>query len=393
MAHRYRHEGQGATVVGVLLVGLWSASALSVQAEETNPAHHWRYEAMVDVSYAADFNHPDNDLWRSKTTTRRVNRLAPNLILGSVSKEPTTDSRWGLEFGVQGGYDVNALAPAPGGDRPVEGAESLRHFSRANVAYLAPVGNGLTLRAGLFQSYIGYQSFYAKNNLNYTRSYMADHAPYFLAGLSADYAVSARVDVGLYVVNGYNYLAHPNDQPSYGAQIRYRPAAGWTLTQNLYAGPDQSNTAFRYWRTFSDSIVEWKRDRVVLALSYDVGTEQAAERPGHPRMLWMGGAGFARWQLEGPWAVAVRPEFYWDRNGRITGAEQLLKAVTGTLEYRLRDAWQTTVLRVEYRYDESTGVGGGFFSGPVITGPAGLARERHLLLFALIWAFEAASRT
>lgn len=55
---------------------------------------------MVEVSYAADFNLPDNELWHSKTTMRRVNRFAPNLILGSMSEEPATDSRWGLEFGV-----------------------------------------------------------------------------------------------------------------------------------------------------------------------------------------------------------------------------------------------------------------------------------------------------
>lgn len=45
------------------------------------------------------------------------------------------------------------------------------------MSYLAPIGNGLTVTVGLFNSYIGYQSVYALDNLNYTRSYMADNAP------------------------------------------------------------------------------------------------------------------------------------------------------------------------------------------------------------------------
>jgi len=119
-------------------------------------------------------------------------------------------SRWGLEFGVQGGYDKNPLVPAsrPGRDKPVDGADTLRHVSRANVSYLAPAGNGLTLTAGLFNSYIGYQSFYARNNLNHARSYLADNALYFMFGLGATYPLSDSWQVGLYAINGYNYLSH-----------------------------------------------------------------------------------------------------------------------------------------------------------------------------------------
>jgi hypothetical protein len=45
------------------------------------------------------------------------------------------------------------------------------------VSYLAPVGNGLSIQAGLFNSFIGYESFYAKDNANYTRSWIADNTP------------------------------------------------------------------------------------------------------------------------------------------------------------------------------------------------------------------------
>jgi len=311
------------------------------------------------------------------------------MVRGYVQKDAIPQSRWGLEFGLQDGYDTDRLVPQPSaaGDKPIDGADTLRHFSRANVSYLAPVGNGLMLTAGLFNSYIGYQSIYAGFNLNYTRSYMADNAPYFMFGVGARYPVDEALTLGLYVINGYSYLSHPNDQPSYGAQAVWKPTSRWTLTENLYYGPDQSSTSLKFWRLFSDSIVEWKGDRLTLALAYDIGTENAVEQPGSPRTFWTGGAFFVRWNVVGPWSLAVRPEFYWDRNGRLTGSEQLLKAITSTVEYKLSYWKQSLITRLEYRYDESTGSGGGFFKDSH-TGVSGLARDQQLLIISIIWAFD-----
>jgi len=378
----------------------WACLALVLATGGGRPAHaeelppttpDWHYGGLVDLGYAVDFNFPENHKWRSTVTTTRVNELAPNVAMGYVRKDVTPHSRWGMELGVQGGYDTNTLVPEPipGRDKPVAGADTLRHIAKANASYLAPVGNGLTLTAGLFQSYIGYQSFYAKDNLHYTRSYLNDYAPYFMFGLAARYPVSDRLTLSAFAINGYNYLSHPNDQPSYGTQAVWKPAGRWTVTQNLYYGPDQTNTSLRFWRLFSDSILEWKDDRLTLALAYDIGTEQAAEQPGHPRTFWTGGAFYAHWHVDGPWSVAVRPAFYWDRNGRMTGGEQFLKAITTTAEYRLRAGMHSLIARLEHRYDESRGQDGGFFKrGDIAPGVPGLAAEQHLLLFSLIWAFD-----
>lgn len=366
------------------------AFAKSAPGEELSSSD-WHYGGTLDLSYALDFNFPENHRWRNKSTSPRVNELAPNVAVGYVRKDVTTASPWGLEFGVQGGYDTESLVPATvaGGDRPVGGADTLRHFSRANVSYLAPVGNGLTLTAGLFNSYIGYQSFYAKNNLNYTRSYMADNAPYFMFGVGAVYPLHDSLQIGFYVLNGYNYLSRANDHPSYGTQFQWRPTARLTVTENLYYGPDQSDTAIEFWRFFSDSIIEWKSGPLTLAAAYDIGTENAAEHPAHPRTFWTGGALYAHWNVDGPWSIALRPEFYWDRNGRISGSEQLLKALTTTLQYAWTHPWQTALLRLEYRYDESSGAAGGFFKGGEnALGVPGSAREQHLLVFSVVWSLD-----
>ena len=69
----------------------------------------------------------------------RSNELTPNMAVAYVRKEASMESRLGMEFGVQGGYDSKEFGY--GQDRPIlPGAATLRYFSRANISYLGPVG-------------------------------------------------------------------------------------------------------------------------------------------------------------------------------------------------------------------------------------------------------------
>jgi hypothetical protein len=349
----------------------------------------WTYGAMVDVAYGLNFNFPDNHRWRSKETTPRTNELAPNMVLGYIRKETLKESRWGMELALQGGYDTDALVPEPepGRDQPMAGADTLRHISRANISYLAALGNGLRLSAGLMEGYINYESFYAANNFNYTRAYLTDYNPNFMLGMSARYPFSGNFDVGLHVMNGFNYLSHPNHAPSFGADLDWRITQRTTFTQNVYYGPDQESTSLRFWRLFSDSQIEWRGEKFTLAAIYDIGTEQAADRPG-ARQFWTSGALFTRYGLSGPWSAAVRPEVFWDRNGLMTKAEQLIWAVTTTVEYRRHFRQHMGVVRLEHRYDRSTGQEGGFFRRGQVSPEGSLSPDQHLLFLSLIWAYD-----
>ncbi|OQW65898.1 MAG: hypothetical protein BVN28_00760 [Nitrospira sp. ST-bin4] len=348
----------------------------------------WRYGAYLDIGGIVNFNVPENDLWRSRTTASRHNQAAPNMVLAYVRKDSTEASRWGMELGVQGGYDSVDFAFLLG-EKKVDGADVLRHLHRANASYLAPVGNGLTVTAGLFNSLMGYESLYAKDNPNYTRSWIADNTPYMMFGVNAAYPVNDRLTVTAFVINRYYHLAYTVAQPSYGGKWSYALTPRLTAMQTLYWGPDQTDASLEFWRLYGNHILEWKGDEVTVAASYDVGTENMADQPGSPRAFVMGGNLMVKWHVTGPWSVALRPEFYWDRNGRWTGAEQFVKAITSTIEYKLPYRWTNTMLRVEHRYDESTGVGGGFFRrGEISPGVFGLAPSQHLLVFGLLCVFD-----
>jgi hypothetical protein len=374
-------------VAGIFIGGMRGAALAQLPTPSTPPqAAEWQYGAMGDVAYGLNFNFPENHLWRSKETTPRTNELALNMVRGYLRRDPLQGPGWGMELALQGGYDTEGLVPD---EDPLSGADTLRHISRANISYVTAIGNGLRVSAGLMQGYVNYESFYATNNFNYTRAYLTDYTPNFMLGASAWYPINGNMDVGLHLMNGFNHLSHPNDAPSFGFDADWRLAKRTSLAQNFYYGPDQTSTSLRFWRFFSDTQLEWRGDDVTVAAIYDVGTEQLADQSGNPRAFWTSAALFTRYAITGPWSAAVRPEFFWDRNARMTSFQQFIWAMTTTVEYRQHFGPHMTVVRLEHRYDHSTGTQGGFFRrGAIAPGVLGLNREQHLLWLSLIWAYD-----
>ncbi len=350
-------------------------------------ASQWEVGGFVDAAYLLNFNFPPNHLFLSRSTTPRVNELALNMAGLSFTKDANVSSRWGAELLVHAGEDAKEFGFAS--NTPKVGAsDQLRHFGSANVSYLAPVGGGLRIQAGLFNSLIGYESLFSKDNANYTRAWVSDYSPYLMFGVNASFPITHNLTGTVFVINEYAHLAHANDVPSYGGQLAWKGASRFSFQQTFYYGPDQSQTDMKFWRLFSDSIVKFQDGPVTVGFDYQIGTERMAELPGNPRVFWTGASMPIQWHVNGPWSVAIRPELYWDRNGRLTGSEQFVKAVTATLEHRSPVRLGETILRLEYRFDESTGQQGGFFTDATTSsGPFGLAPSQQLLIFSAVWTF------
>jgi hypothetical protein len=347
----------------------------------------WQYGGFVDVAYLRDFNHPSNHLFRSRGTAWHVDEWDLNMGGAYVKKKALEHSRWGAELLVQGGKDADVFgfsATAPN----IAGADSLRYFGLANVSYLAPVGKGLTFQAGIFSSLIGYDSLYAKDNFNYTRPWGADFTPYLMTGVNASYPFTDKLTGTFLLLNGYWHLANANSVPSSGGQLAYKVNPRVTVKETVLWGPHQTNTSLGFWRFLSDSIVERKGDRLTAAFEYQVSTE-GVDAPGSPRAWWLSAQLPIHWAVHGPWSLSVRPEVAWDSAGRWTLAEQNIRALTTTLEYRIPYGWANALVRIEHRFDDSRGKDGGFFNdGDVAAGTVGLKRTQHLLILGLIFTFD-----
>ena len=363
-----------------------STSQADVRPAVPPPAAEWTYGGFVDAAYLRDFNDPANHLFRSRGTAFHVNEWDLNMAGAYVKKKASDQSRWGTEVLVQGGKDEEVFgfsATAPN----IAGADELGHLGLANVSYLAPLGTGLTIQGGVFTSVIGYDSLYAKDNVNYTRPWGADFTPYLMTGVNASYALSDKATATMFVVNGYWHLANANSVPSSGGQIAYKVSPSVTVKETVLAGPHQANTAVNLWRVLSDTIVERRGDRMTLAFESQFATE-TVDAAGNPRASWISVQAPIHWAPPGPWSVSIRPEFARDSAGRWTGAEQSITALTTTLEYRRPYLWANAIVRLEHRVDQSTGPGGGFFAAAGAASGPRLTPTQHLVVVGLIFTFD-----
>jgi hypothetical protein len=354
----------------------------------------WTYGGFIDVGYLNSFNDPSNHVFRGRGTTPRVDEWDLNMAGALLKKAASERSRLGLELTVHTGEDSKIFgfsSTAPN----IGGADTLLHLGPANISYLAPVGKGLTIQGGIFSSLIGYDSLYTKDNFTYTRPWGADYTPYLMLGVNASYPITDKLTGTVAVLNGYWHLAHANDAPSISGQVAYKPSDRVTVKQTVLYGSHQPNSALEFWRVLSDTLVERKAGPFTTAAEYQLSSEKV-DAPGSPRTLWMSAQVPVHWAIRGPWSVTVRPEIAWDRDGRWIlgqlGAEQTIRAITTALDYRVPYRGAQGILRLEHRYDHSSGVGGGFFNdSEARPGVIGLKESQHLLAVGLILTWDSSA--
>src|SRR5712671_1622269 len=85
-------------------------------------------------------------------------------------ERPLDEGQWsaGYKADVLFGPDANGLATTSTGAANATGDFAVK---QAYVALRAPVGNGLDIKLGVWDTIVGYETFDAGNNPNYTRSY------------------------------------------------------------------------------------------------------------------------------------------------------------------------------------------------------------------------------
>jgi hypothetical protein len=301
----------------------------------------------------------------------------------TVKKLPAVAARWGVELTAQTGHDTDTFGFSPTAPN-IAGADWLRRLGPTDVSYLAPVGKGVTIQGGIFSSLIGYDSLFTKDNFAYTRPWGADFTPYYMLGGNVAYPFSDKFTLTGFVINSYFHLSQPNHAPSLGAQLVFTPAPQLSVKENVLWGSHQEDTRLGHWRFLSDTIVERKWKRATVAGELQLATETVAETG--EQASWVSAQMPVHFPLGGPWSVTLRPEVAHDPSGRYTSVEQTVCAMTSTLEYKkhFSDADADAILRAEYRFDNSQGAQGGFFSGPAND----LVPHQHLLTAAFILAFD-----
>src|ERR1051325_3943694 len=208
--------------LGLAACGLVSLPTL-VQAEEKLSALQTALSSTTISGYVNTSAHWDMGSGNANVPGFAYNNGKAdgfNLDVVKVTIErPLDEGQWSAGYKVDTvwGPDANQLGTQSGGLGALVGGDF--GIKQAYVALRAPVGNGLDIKLGVWDTIIGYETFDAGSNPNYTRSYGYTIEPTTHTGLLGTYQVSSALALAAGIANTFgptiNARANPPKAESY----------------------------------------------------------------------------------------------------------------------------------------------------------------------------------
>jgi len=246
------------------------------------------------------------------------------------------------------------------------------NVKQAYVALRAPVGNGLDLKLGVWDTIIGYEFFEAGANPNYSRSYGYALEPTHHTGLLASYKISDMFSVSGGIAN--SYVGGINDRPMTDSKKTYLAAITVTLPESAgamknsvisvgYVGGQQgASTVGAVLNDTRSYYAGFTLNTPLEGLQVGAAWDYKQNAPGLTgnnvndayAVALYATYGMDKWKinLRGDYTQATDGTFY--NNLLLNGVSDRneLFSITGDLEYNL---WENVLTRVEVRYDRAIG--------------------------------------
>lgn len=260
---------------------------------------------FLDVFYAHDFQLPNQgSRYDFLFNHNRHNEL--NLNFGYVKGE-LIGNRYRANLTLQvGTFVLDNYADEP---------RFLRNLYEAYAGIRLSKDQKLWLDVGIFESHIGFEYAESAKNPTLTRSLVAEHSPYFLAGTRLVFQPSAKWELQAVVANGWQRIqrVEGNSLPSFGTQVYHELNEKWALNWSTLIGtddPDETRRMRYYNNLYAVLSVS---DKWQVTAGFDIGTQQRAKGSSVYEAWWVATA-IARYQISEKWATAVRGEYFLDGN-------------------------------------------------------------------------------
>jgi len=406
--------------IGLAAVGLVSIPASGLTEEKMSPV----LTALTPTSIAGYVN--TSIEWNPGTGNANVPGFSFNrgkqdgfnldVVKIQIAK-PLDETQWAAGYNVEllFGPDANALATGsslnsitavgPGGGTTTTSLANNSDFAikSAYVALRAPVGNGLDFKVGVFDTIIGYETFDAGSNPNYTRSYGYSIEPTTHTGVLMSYQLCKFASASAGIANTFgpsiNARANPPKSESYktymGSVALTAPddwgfLSGSTVYAGIINGFNNGITADQT-SYYLGATVATPVKGLRLGVSYDYlgTTDEFAETRGGDRTLYGNAfALYASFQATEKLGLHLRGE-YASTDTDVTATPLLgagvdrVFAATATVQY---DLWANVVSRLEFRWDHADGNSNAYGGDLAKGSPAGKP-DYFTLALNLIYKF------
>ncbi|MFA5909116.1 MAG: outer membrane beta-barrel protein [Vicinamibacterales bacterium] len=345
----------------------------------SDPFEHVVFGVGLEGFYQYNANKPYDrtNLLRAYDTRANVFGIQQaNVIVESV---PAVDKgrRFGARVDLQFGQ---ATETVQGGAANEPRPDAYRHVWQAYGTYVFPVGRGLQTDFGKFASNLGYETNYAKDNNQFSRAYLFNFLPFYHSGLRATLPLSDQVTVMYMLTNGIQQTEDFNNFKSSHFAAIVKPTGSVAWTTSYYFGQEQPDGFAPdgpdgFFRVIDSYISYTATPKASFGIDVNYVTNEVNKAD--PELSLQGVGAYARYQISGPSALALRYERL-DDQGLFGGIEQVLQELTATVEYKFADGF---LVRGEFRRDWSNQR---FFTG---ARPDDLSDHQNTALVGLVWWF------
>ncbi len=314
-------------------------------------------DRAVDVHAMADLytqlREPPGGKVQLRAFDVRSDALALEMLRLTVAHHPDLIG-FRLDVGV--GDMPNAyLAADPASTTHPDLSRWLSYFEQGFVTATLPVGGGVSVDVGKFDTPVGLEDNETMQNWNYSRGLLfALGEPTYHTGLRVTYPVTDSLGISAFWLNGWNTnVAEGNGMRSFAVAGSWRPSETMDLVVTYAAGPERAPTYLSDPRLAFRNIVDVygsfaPRPWLILAATADYATDASSGG-----VSWWGVGGYARCLLL-PWLAGVaRAEHFSDPDGFTTSVRQRVDEITATAEATTHVAGLKLVGRLEYRHDQS----------------------------------------
>jgi hypothetical protein len=299
--------------------------------------------------YTFNFRNPDSGINEQRIFDQKANSFLIDLAQIQFLKDaPVGGLGYKLKFSF--GETAKFIHSAGLGD-----TTDVVDLTEAYVNYVAPLGSGIKLQFGKFVTYHGAEVIEARDDFNYSRSFLFNYAiPFTHTGLMAGYTFSKALTANIYVVNGWDVFNDNNKGKTFGTSFVVTPIEPLTMNFGLMYGPEQTDNSTHYRFLFDWAGTFKATKNLTFVVNTDYATDEKDPLNSGRNSRWYGIAGYAKYDFTDWFSTTIRAEYFDDRDGVRTGIAQKLKEITITPEFRIV---KNLLLRPEYRHDWSNRVG------------------------------------
>lgn len=302
---------------------------------------------------------PESGTNQLRVFDTQANSFNINLFQLAFKKTPTTEG--GLidliGFGVKldFGEDAQVLSSTEN-----LGQDDVFDLQEAYIHALAPIGNGVDIYAGKFVTLAGAEVIESKDDFNFSRSFLFGFAiPFTHTGVRLHYP-AGPLDFIVGVNNGWDVVKDNNDGKTIESRIGLTLGEIFSLGVVGYFGPEQ-DTGPSEWRELIDVVATITPiEKLILVANLDFGWQQNVTDADlgldDEGVFWWGIAGYIAYDFNDVFRLALRSEYFDDKDGFRTGTKQQLFEITPTLSIRPfcnKGMLDNLVWRLEYRFDHS----------------------------------------